>query len=416
MLNRRQLLRGAMATLAAYPFVSSLVRRKAAADTGVFPKRFVCVYTPNGHHQSQWPTAMSGSSIVLPTELASFAPIVDRIAVLKGVAGSYGHHAGHSESLTGRPQQGFDSFLATGGPSLDQLLAKDAAGQTPVASIELGVSTGTNASGIINYSEAGYPIPSVNDARAGFERAFGDVLAAGNPEQAEKHRQLDLRIVDKLARDVGDAVTHLDADERALLEAHLDLLHDHEEKLKNPAPEKLCDPEEPGSGLDFPSTTKAHIDTIVQAFSCDVTRVATLVVGPSGSIEHYTWANADVDFHETAHGAVGDALTMMSRINGWHAQQVAYLIEQLSAVSEGDGTLLDNTLVFWTNELGVHPFDHHREEVPVLLAGGMLNTGAIINASAHYHDVLLTLAHAMGHTELTSFGDLGNTVLSALLA
>ena len=158
-------------------------------------------------------------------------------------------------------------------------------------------------------------------------------------------------------------------------------------------------------------------DTIVQAFSCDVTRTATLVVGPSGSIQHYTWANADVDFHETAHGAVGDALTMMSRINGWHAQQVAYLIEQLSLVSEGDGTLLDNTLVFWTNELGVHPFDHHREEVPVLLAGGMLNTGAIINASgAHYHDVLLTLAHAMGHTELTSFGDLGDTVLSALLA
>jgi hypothetical protein len=419
LLNRRSCLRGAAAALAAYPFVAGIASQRAAAQAGVFPRRFVCIYTPNGHHRDHWPVSGPETGYALPTELAALEPFRDQILVLRNCEGSYGHHAGHSEALTGQPQEGFESFLPKGGPSLDQVFAKASANDVPVPSLELGVETGTNASGIISYLHTGLPVPAVNDALAGFERAFGDVLAGADPAEAARRRQLGLSIVDKLARDFDDVTRHLDKDERALLDSHLGLVRDHEERLKNPPPEKQCEPTQTGGGLDFPSTTRAHLDTIVQALACDVTRTATLAIGPSGSTTHYSWAGANVDFHEAAHGAISDSLTMLSRINSWHAGEVAYLLERLAAVPEGDGTLLDNTLVLWTNELGVHTFDHARTQAPVLLAGragGTLRTGRLVDVDgAHYHDVLLTLAHAMGHTSVSQFGDRGSRVLGQLL-
>ncbi len=419
MLRRRALLRGSAAAIAAYPLLSSLLGKQVAADEGAAPLRFVCVYTANGHHRDHWPGSGPETGFSLPTELSSLAPHQQDLLIVRGCQGSYNHMAGHSEALTGRPQPGFNSYMPTGGPSLDQLFAKANSQQTPVQSLELGVGSGSNVTGVITFSEAGNPIPNLDDALGGFDRAFAGAVQQGeDPAILEARRQLGLSLVDKLSRDIDDAVRHLGSDERRLLDEHLTLLHEREQKLLNPPPEKVCDPTQPGGGLDFPSTARAHIDTIVQAFACDVTRVATLVIGQSGSTQHYPWVNANIDFHEAAHGAINDSLGHMSRINSWHAEQVAYLIAELAAHSEGSGRLLDNTLVFWTNELGVHTFDHHRNEVPVVIAGragGKLSTGRMVDVGAHYHDLLLTLAHAMGHP-LGAFGDQGTQVLTQLFA
>ena len=129
---------------------------------------------------------------------------------------------------------------------------------------------------------------------------------------------------------------------------------------------------------------------------CDAVRVATLVIGSSGDTTRYTWAGVDDDFHEVAHDNVAGAYDKFLAINSWHGAQFASLLTQLDAVQEANGTtLLDNTIVMWTNELGMGNFTHNRFDVPIVLAGGqgILDTGRFLDlGGAHYHQLLFTLA------------------------
>lgn len=185
-----------------------------------------------------------------------------------------------------------------------------------------------------------------------------------------------------------------------------------------------CDlPPTPGGGLGLADTWKAHNDTLIAALRCGVTRVATLRAGGWGGIESGGYDELGIPgaHHSAAHGGTADPYGDLLSINRWHAEQLAYLLAALQAAPEGDGTLLDNTVVVWVNELGLGEFNHHsRVDVHVVIAGGK-NAGLAQGRFRHlgdadYQDFLFTLTHALGETDVTTFGDHGSNLLDGLFA
>jgi hypothetical protein len=411
--SRRRFLVGG-AGLVAIPLLPSLSR--AAPDTP--PLRFVCIYSGNGYRPEQFLPTGSETSFTMGGMLTPLARHQAKLIVAHGAGGIDGHYAGHGAALTGRPDAG-DSFAPTGGPSLDQVLAADGKGQVPLLSLELGVDPWTSVDGVIAFSDTALPIPPLADPRGAFDRVYN--VASVDPKVAARRRAQKLSVLDSVTSDIASLQARLSAGERRLLDAHLTLLREEEDALLNPVDIGECDvgAGPSGSEFTFDETLGHHLDTIAAAFRCDVTRVATLVLKGAQDTTYYDWLPGVVDdAHSVAHGSVSNAESQLLAINSWQAEQVATLLDRLDAIPEGNGTVLDNTLVFWTNEIGLQDWSHSRSEMGLIVAGATsrLRSGRFVDLGAFgYADLLLTLAHAMGHTELTSFGDDGTSVIEGLL-
>lgn len=417
-LTRRRLLLGTAGTALTIPLLPSLLPRELRAAPGDPPKRLIVVYTGNGFHTDTWLPTGSETDFQLSQVLAPLAPLQAKLNIVHGLLGNYGHQMGHSECLTGRPRDDAD-HMPSAGPSVDQLIAKSHANEVALESLQLGVDTDNNALSIISYTDTGLPLPPQSSARGAFERVAGIVDV--DPLAAERRRAQDRSVLDSLISDFESVQPQLSSEERVLLDAHLELVRAQELKLSRPfVPIECGHLPAQVSDLDVPTTFLGHIDTIAAALACDVTRVVTLVMGGSGYSGHYEWAGVNADFHECAHGAVPNALALFTQANLWHAEMFAALLARLDSIPESNGTLLDNSLVLWTSELGLHLHSHTKSDMGVVIAGsagGYFSTGRFLNlAGSHYHDLLLTIAHAMGLDTLSSFGDDGTAVLEALRA
>ncbi|WP_083457183.1 DUF1552 domain-containing protein [Sandaracinus amylolyticus] len=415
-MGRRVFATGVAGAAISLPMLPSLLTR---AQPTTSPLRFVCIYTPNGQHPDQWLPTGGERDFVLSPVLAPLAPFRDRLLVMHGAQGSHNHQHGHAECLTGAPGAP-DSFVPTG-PSLDQLLAARSSRETAIPSLELAAGTDSNAASVISYAPGALPVPPVVDPRHAFDRLF--LVANGDPAVLERLRAQRRSVLDGVIGEFTALEASLSPAERRVLDAHLTALREQERRLAEPVMVDACElPPGPGapSGGTFAmnDAVRHHADTIAAAFACDLTRVATLMVGPSGSIRRYAWAGVDEDFHEIAHGNAVNAYDKLLAINRWHGEMVAHLCARLDAIPEGDGTVLDHTIVFWTNELGLQPFGHARSSVPLVVAGGtnVLRTGRLLDlGGAHYHDVLLTLARVLG-LELDTFGTQGRTPITTVVA
>ena len=416
-MNRRRFLAGAAGVTVTIPVLGSLLRSSQAAPGDSDIKRLVVFYTANGHHRDQWLPSGGETDFTLPPLLASLEPYRSKINILHGLGGDSGHFAGHSECLTGRTNH--DDTSAKGGPSLDQLLAEGLKDKTPIASLELGVGAPARSGGIISYSSSDLPIPPLNSGPGAFDRVVGAVDF--DPEVANRLRAQQRSVLDAVMDDYKAVNAQLGTEEKHLLDAHLSLLRDQETKLSQPAVPIDCElPDAPPPGVDAPATLTAHAESIGAAFRCDVSRVATIVMGHSGFPGHYSFLpNAGADFHEAAHGTLGNAYEVMEAVDTWHAEMFSYLLGVLDNIPEGNGTVLDNTLVLWTNEIGLHEHSHSRASMGLVLAGGgagHIQTGRFRDLSGyHYQDLLLTMGQVLADESLTRFGDEGRKTITELL-
>jgi ribosomal protein L30/L7E len=162
--------------------------------------------------------------------------------------------------------------------------------------------------------------------------------------------------------------------------------------------------------VDLPKILKAHLDLIVGAFTCDITRVASLIATPSRSDVVMSWLGLNMAHHEMSHQSDAAGAPGLIKVNTWYAQQIADFITALKAVPEGNGTLFDNTVILWCNELGIGNI-HSHTRVPFLLAGscgGYLKTGRYLSfpQGTPHNNLLASIALAMG-VGLTNntFGD-----------
>lgn len=431
-LSRRSFLRGAGASIA-LPYLATMgcdavsapkhadVARRAAAATGM-PKRFVVFYTPNGFVMDKWRPAgddtsldVRGSHILAPLERhASDLVCIDGLDL--NSAQNQNHPTSSLSLLTGSAVEGERTMT---GISVDQAIAEAIGGGTAVRSLELGVQT--RGSHTICASGHNRPLPMEDDPYAVFDRLFGDFTA--DPDAADARRMRRRAVLDGVADEIATLMGRVGRDDRQRLEAHFDAIRDLETRLDGAGGGTAsCSVPDLGARLDvgdndnFPEVGRLQMDLLSMAFACDLTRVATLQWSMAGSRTVFRWLGIDTDHHEIAHA--GSA--QFDDAQRWYAEQLAYLIDRLKSFPEGDGTVFDNTLIVWVNEVG-SAGSHDTGNVPFTLAGsagGAVRTGRYVDIGGRHgwgcresepacvpqNDLWVSLLQAYG-VETDTFGD-----------
>jgi len=437
--SRRAFLRGAGGIAVGLPIMASLglgpFRKTArAAESGPFPKRLIVMFSPNGTVKKNWLPQGDGPNFTLSRILEPLTPYKDKLLVLDGISmlsAKYGvgdgHQTGMGHMLTAVEllvgdlfQGGGDSGTAgwAGGISVDQAIANVVGTATKLKSLELGVQVhGATVWSRMSYLGANQPIPPESNPKAVFDRLFADMSIS--PAEVLKRDRRRKSILDLVKGEYAALTPRLDAFDRHKLEAHLDAIREVEKRLQTDVSgvsESCILPGEPvyPDHLDpanFESVGQIQMDLIVAALQCDLTRVASLQFAESVSGHVFTNLGLNQGHHDLSHEGDSneDAQEKLTLINRHYAAQMAYLVRRLGETPEGDGSLLDSTVVVWVNELGKGN-SHSRDEVPYVLAGscgGYFQTGRyerFLTTTPH-NDFLLTLQRAMGLSG-DRFGDL----------
>ena len=438
-MSRRRFLKGAAGASLALPLFSSLQPRSSRAGTAPYKKRIIFVYMPHQETTGFAPDAgFSFANSYLAPLAAKYA---SRMLVMNNMkTHGQGHDGGHSEWLTGYPGGDAARPQPTQGPSLDVYIAKRLDGQTPLHQLNFMNSWRTSLNvGVTSWNEGANPtaIPGINDPVQAFTSVYGMSTGTTTPNQPAHSLVLRGSLLDALDKDYARVNAKLSTADRRLLDQHLSLVRDQEARLQRSIQTPFsCSSGSgaPATGLNFQDTMKSFIDTTVGAFRCDATRVATLAFGCGGDDSNYTFVDpAAKNYHDdVAHGSA----TLVKKVRSWQYTQIGYLCDQLAAVTDGDGTLLDHTVIACLPELGWFPDNgiltytdsygkqqmtdnnHLRFQVPSLIigsSGGFFTTGRYVDMQQdHYHKLLLTLAHAMDFTDLASFGESGTAELTQL--
>jgi hypothetical protein len=443
-LHRRTFLRGAGGVAIALPLLEAMMgaRKSHAGGSEGPPPRFVVFFSANGTIHERWTPVGSAESFVLddPADpdriLAPLEAYKDQLLVIEGVdaisrdygPGGNGHDLGMGHMLTctdlvvGPSGVGEFSHLpdgSAGGPSIDQVVA-DAIGQdTAFRSIEFGVRALLDLQRQVTsrmcYRGPFEVLPPENDPRAAFDAFF--VQLGADPSEIAKIRAQRHSVLDRVKDDFDKLNAKLGGTDKVKLEQHLQALREVEQSLDaEGGPLAGCaTPGQPGeldpnANDNYPMIGQLQMDLLAMALTCDITRVSSLQWSTAQSGVRFSWLGHESNHHSLSHEADNDpnARAQLVQINHWYAQQFAYLLGKLRAQPEGEGTLLDNTIVLWVNEQG-NGDTHSKDEIPYVIAGnraGALNTGRWLQfQTASHNDLYLSILHALGQTQITTFGN-----------
>ena len=387
-LSRRTILRGVGATVALpfldamAPGVSALTR---AATTPI--RRFQAIFVPNGMAMEHWSPTAAGRGFELTPILEPLAPFRDQMLVFSGLDASWTYvHAGASGSfLTGTRRGGTSETDVVADTSIDQMLAREFAAATPLASLELSIDKEANAgqctSGLscaytqtISWRTPTMPLPMENNPRAVFERLFGD-SGSTDPwvrrERMQEKRSLLDSVMDKLA----DVERRGGVDDRRKVEEYAAAIRDVERRIElaesksDAHPESLV--EEPRG---VPATFEEHVELMFDlqflALQSDTTRVLTFMLGREQSTRTYPEVGVTEAHHPLSHHDNDPALIVkMSKVNAYHAELTARYLERLRSTEDGDGSLLDNMTIMYGTCMS-NSTRHAGTNVPILVLGG----------------------------------------------
>jgi hypothetical protein len=428
-LSRRTVLRGAAGTVIALPFLEAMRPRRALAADAT-PKRLISWWTANGQMPAYWYPTGTETNFTLNTAHQPLLSYKSKLIIFDGVNNDaskepiYGGHQGsHAAMISGRPHTGvgFDVMRPTG-PSLDQLVADKIGGATKIKSLQTGVQNPGNGGNnpfvrIGSWRGPMELLPAIAQPGGLFDYLFsGGVMpgAAPNPGAAEALRKNRKSILDAISGRYTTLKARVGTDDKARLDKHLTSIREIEgQVLMVPPPAAACTlPARPGDGFatktsDVPMWGKLNMDLMVLALACDVTRVTNFMWGGMGGMGTATWLNHTNDHHNLAHA---NALKEMTEWNTWYSTQLAYLMGALDKYTDvGGGTLLDNTLIMWWNELG-NGSAHLSNRAPFVLAGGAggaLKMGRFLNytpAPIQNNQILLTVYNVLTGSNDPTFG------------
>ena len=430
--SRRTVLRGIGASVA-LPFMESLAPSVSASAPR--PKRLSVFYIPNGMRMDAFRPAAAGADYPMPTALEPLEHLRDRFSVVTGLAHANAQALGdpggaHGRScaafLTGahpKPTEGSDLY---NGISMDQRAADLLGAATPFRSLELGIEpssllgscdigfscTYTNT---LSWRTPTQALPVSVNPRDVFEQLFGDASATSDAARAAllRRRSSVLDFVRADARRLaGDLGTH----DRRKLDEYLTAVRDVEvriQRLGEHAPAAEDDAIELPAGIpdDFATHVGLMIDLQVLALRTDLTRVATFMLGRELSNRTYPEIGVPDSHHSMSHHG-GDPVKIdkLVKISRLHLQQFGRLLERLEATPDGDGTLLDSTLVLGGASLG-EPNDHECMDLPALVAGAGVptNTHHQLPEQTPMANLLLTGLNHLGVAD-ARFGDSTGTV------
>lgn len=422
--HRRQFLRQLGVSAAALPFLSGLPSLTGAGLPSR-RQRLIIMFSPNGTLPDEfWPDATT-AELNFKSILAPLEPFRKQTLVLKGICNKIrgdgdNHMRGMSCLLTANELLPGNIRGGGGNPagwashiSIDQeikgFLQSRKETHTRFGSLEFGVAVPERADPWtrMSYAGANQPIAPIDDPYQMFGKLYGKM----------KDRDSLVSILDDVTSDLKRVSSKLSARDKVLLDQHMTLVRSLEKDLtsvdadarqqQHPMPE--LDPSIELVNDNTPQISRMQIDLLVNALANDMTRVATLQYMRSVGQAQMRWLGIEEGHHTLSHESDGntDAYDKLKKINTWFCGELAYLTKRLSETPEpmGEGSMLDNTLIVWTNELGKGN-THTLDNIPCVMVGGAsgFKMGRSLQLEKVPHNRLwMTVANAMGHS-IQTFG------------
>jgi Protein of unknown function (DUF1552) len=388
-----------MGTCVALPFLDAMVAPFTRAAVSKPPCRMAFVYVPNGVMMEDWLPQTAGESASLPEALPRIlepmASWRERILIVSGwnqnggraLGDGGGDHARASASyLTAvHPKKTFGAELQAG-VSVDQIAAQRVGNQTRFASLELGCEEGLLGGNCDNGYSCAYnnsiawrtpssPLPPETRPRAVFERLFGSGHIEQDPKRRARQRADDKSILDFVLEEAHSLQAKLGPADRRKMDEYLFAVRDIEtriEKVERGQGDFVPSIDKPAPGLpaDQAEHSRLMFDLLTMAFQSDQTRVATFML----SLEQSNRSYPEIGIPESHHGLshhqkVREKTEKLVRINRYHMEQFRYFLEKLKAIPDGDGSLLDHSMIMYGS--GLADGDRHdHSNLPTLLAGG----------------------------------------------
>jgi hypothetical protein len=421
-LSRRKWLRDVGIGAAALPFVCNLPSLGFAASGGR-KQRLVIIFSPNGIVPKNFWPEKEGPLTKFETILEPLEPFRKKTLMLHGICDKIrgdgdGHMRGIGCLLTGielfpgNIQGGSDTPAGwSSGCSIDQEIARHLQQQpetrTRFRSLEFGVLVPNRADTWTRMVYAGpnKPLTPISNPYQMLNHLYGRV----------KDQESLKSVMDDLKDELRKVSARVSAEDRQLLEEHATFVREMEQDLRaeKAAPMHAAPQIEAGLREDndqMPQLSRAQTELMVNAFRADFARVCTLQYSHSVGQTRMSWLGINEGHHGLSHNPDSDQASVdkLTRIDRWFCEQIAYLAKRLDETPEpgGQGSLLDNTLIVWTNELGKGN-THTLDNIPfVLIGGGMgFNMGRSLRYKSVAHNrLLLALAHGMGH-DMKHFGN-----------
>jgi hypothetical protein len=392
-LSRRTFLHGAGVTVA-LPLLESMVPAATAiAQTAATPKsRLGAIYIPHGATMDKWTPATAGTGFQFSEILQPLEPFRDRVTVISDLAhhpvapwtgedtgGAENHVRAAAVFLSGaHPVKKNEAFV---GATIDQVAAQHVGQDTPLPSVELSLEPLNLTCGdagftcayrnTLAWKSATLPLPMENNPQLVFERLFGD---GGTDAQRQERRNQARSLLDSIRDQVPALEKDLPAGDRRRLREYLDEVREIERRVKQvdaTLSRHLDLPDAPvGIPADFETHIKLMFDLQVLAYKSEITRISTLMLARENSNATYPATGVRDGFHNASHHS-NDRKNMdqFAVINRYHVKMLAYFLERLQATPDGDGTLLDHSMILYGSSLS-DGNEHNFDPLPVVLAGG----------------------------------------------
>lgn len=396
-ISRRTMLQG-LGVAVSLPWLEAMGPLRALGQSPspqtTAPNRMACLYVPNGKNMVDWTPTAEGRDFDLPAILQPLEKVKEQLLVLTGLtadkARSHGDGGGdHARALaaflTGAQPRKTDGTDIRAGVSVDQVAANRIGHKTRLASLEIGCEQGSMAgncdsgyscvySSTMAWRSATQPLPKEVNPKLVFERMFSSVPDSQRVARDARRKT----VLDFIREDSKDLQNKVGANDRRKLDQYFTAIRDIEQRMERAA--HLPEIETPdyavpaGVPKDYEEHIRLMCDLMVLAFQTDVTRVCTFVLANEGSNKPYPFINVAEGHHDLSHhGNDAGKKEKIRQINTFHTRQLAYLLEKMAAVQEGDGTLLDHAMVAYGsgNSDGNR---HNHDDLPMLLAGGGCGT------------------------------------------
>jgi len=428
---RRTFLRGA-GTALALPLLDAMVPAFASAAqvTATRPARLSFFAVPNGIIMDKWTPTAAGSGFPMTPVLEPLAAFRDRMVVIGGLANNEArklefeiagdHPRACSAYLTATHPKMTSGADIHCGVSVDQVAAKALGRQTPLPSLEIGLETPMigaceSAYSCVYYNTIAWrgpetPMPMENRPRAVFERLVGD---STDPAERSARLRENRSILDLVSQDLARLMRSVGQTDRLKLDQYSEAVRSVEQQIQvteQQAPKELPDMEKPiGIPEKFSDYTRLMLDLQVLAFQGDMTRVSTFMVGHEMGGRAYPELGFGDQHHSLTHHQGDKAkIEKIIQINVFHATLYQYFLEKMRSIPDGDGSLLDRSLLVYGSPLSDGNMHLYRD-LPVLLVAGAA-TGIAGNRHVRYPDdtpmanLYLTLLDRLG-LDIERFGD-----------
>ena len=399
------MLRG-LGTAIALPVLDAMLPRTtlAARSHRQLPKpptRMMWVYTPNGIHMPDWVPEKVGADYELPRTLELLKDFRKDFLVLSGLAqdnafahadGGGDHARALASYLTGchvRKTSGSDIKV---GVSADQVAAAQLGHLTRFPSLEVGCEHGGQSgncdsgyscaySNNIAWKSESTPVPKEVNPQSVFDRLFTN----GNKSDLERRKAEQKSVLDFVRDDAGRLENQLGRNDRRKMDEYLTSVRELEQRIARSGDEPIPTPDmnrPSGIPSDFGEHMRLMYDLLAVAFQTDSTRIASFVVANEGSNRSYPMAGVNDGHHEVSHhGRDKTKMEKIAKINRFHVEQFARFLGKMRSIKEGDGTLLDHSMIVYGSCIA-DGNAHAHDNLPILLAGhgsGTLRPGRHID-------------------------------------